>query len=58
MKLTLKEVTEVTRGAVRIAENDGAFSFYRTKRNSFSTSPSIRTISASGSTLWGCTGRS
>ncbi|MBR2907235.1 MAG: SGNH/GDSL hydrolase family protein [Clostridia bacterium] len=29
MKLTLKEITEITRGAVRIAENDGAFSFYR-----------------------------
>ena len=29
MKLTLKEIKEITRGAARIEENDGVFSFYR-----------------------------
>lgn len=29
MKLTLKEITEITRGAVRITEKNGVFSFYR-----------------------------
>ena len=29
MKLTLKEITEITRGTVRITENNGVFSFYR-----------------------------
>lgn len=29
MKLTLKEITKIARGVVRVTEEDGVFSFFR-----------------------------